>query len=501
VSTGVESYYEDESFRDSVTHIDKEGHRVWFYPKKPAGRFYRWRSLLSYGFLVVFFALPFVKVNGNPLFLFNVIERKFVLFGVRFWPQDFFLFVLGMLIFILFVALFTVVFGRVFCGWVCPQTVFMEMVFRKIEYAIEGDANHQRALNKMPWNAEKIRKKTLKVTLFFILSFAVANTFLAYLIGVDELYLIVTEPLSAHIGGFIAIVLFSGVFFFTYLWFREQVCLVVCPYGRMQGVLLDKHSIVVAYDHKRGEPRAKFTKEPQGEKGDCIDCNECVRVCPTGIDIRHGTQLECTNCTACIDACDFIMDKVDRPKGLIRYASEFTIQTSKRLRWTPRMIAYTGILFALIGLESFLLATRSDIDATVMRTRGVLFNTEPDGRINNLYNIKIINKTVKDLQVELRVPIEGAEIRTVGHKGLLVRADSLLDGEFFLVLPMQSLHERKNKIQVELWANGKKIATEKTTFLAPSNHLRHRDDDADEKEESDEKESEDNKEEEKHSNH
>lgn len=465
---GVEAYYEDESFRDHVSHIDQEGKRVWFYPKRPSGRLYKWRTLLSIAFLAILFTVPFIKVNGNPLFLFNIIERKFILFGVRFWPQDFFLFVLGMLIFVIFIALFTVVYGRVFCGWVCPQTIFMEMVFRKIEYWIEGDATYQKALNKMPWNTEKIRKKGLKLVVFYLLSFIIANMFLSYIIGADELYKIVTEPLSMHIGGFLAMIIFSGVFFFVFAWFREQACLVVCPYGRMQGVLLDKHSIVVAYDHTRGEPRARYRKEAKSGVGDCIDCHECVRVCPTGVDIRNGTQLECTNCTACIDACDHIMQKADRPKGLIRYASEYNIQTGRKFGWTARMKLYTMILFALIGLESFLLVTRSDVDATIMRTRGVLFNGEPDGRISNLYNIKIINKTAEDLDVTLRVPIEGAEIRTIGNHGLKVKGDSLLDGEFFLILPAEALEQQKNKIHVQLWSGDQMLTTEITTFLGPS---------------------------------
>jgi cytochrome c oxidase accessory protein FixG len=266
----------------------------------------------------------------------------------------------------------------------------MEMVFRRIEYAIEGDASHQRALNKQGWTKEKIRKKTLKNVIFFVISFIVANFFLAYLIGIDEVFKIATEPLSQHIGGFVSIIIFSAIFYFVFIWFREQACLVVCPYGRMQGVLLDKHSIVVAYDHVRGETRHKYSKTPIEGAGDCIDCFECVKVCPTGIDIRNGTQLECTNCTACIDACDTMMEGVNKPKGLVRYASEYTIQTGKRLRWTPRMIGYTIFLFLLIGVETFLLATRSDIDVTVMRAKGTLFTTEEDGRISNLYNIHII---------------------------------------------------------------------------------------------------------------
>lgn len=461
---------EEGSFRDTVTHIDQTGKRVFFYPKKPKGRFYNARTIVSVFFAVVFFTLPFIKLNGDPLFLFDLVGRKFILFGVRFWPQDFFIFMIGMIAFIVFVALFTVVFGRVFCGWVCPQTVFMEMIFRKIEYAIEGDAAYQRALNKMPWNAEKIRKRGLKVAIFFIVSVMVANTFLAYMIGMDELFKIITEPFSQHVGGFTLMLVFSGVFFFIFYWFREQACLVVCPYGRMQGVLLDKHSIVVAYDHVRGEPRAKFSKVQKEGTGDCVDCNECVKVCPTGIDIRHGTQLECTNCTACIDACDNIMEGVNRPKGLIRYASEHTILTGQKLRWTPKMFAYSLVLLLLISLESFLLITRTDLDVTIVRAKGTLFYTEQDGRISNLFNVKVINKTKDDLPLEFVYDVEGAEIRLVGNQAPVVSKDSLIDTQFFIILPKEKIEKQKEKIKLEVRSNGKKITDEVTTFIGPAAH-------------------------------
>ncbi len=455
-----------ESFRDTVSHIDKEGHRVWFFPKKPKGKLYNARTILSFFYLIVFFALPFVKVNGSPLFMFHVLERRFILFGVHFWPQDFFLFVLGMLIFIVFVALFTVVFGRVFCGWVCPQTVFMELVFRKIEYWIEGDASYQKALVKQSWDADKLKKKVLKTLIFFVISVFVANTFLSYIIGMDQVLKIIQEPLSMHIGGFIGMILFSGVFFFVFSWFREQACLVVCPYGRMQGVLLDKHSIVVAYDHVRGETREKYSKTPSPKAGDCIDCNECVRVCPTGIDIRNGTQLECTNCTACMDACDHIMNSVKKPKGLIRYASENTILTGKKLRWTPRMIAYSAILLLLIGGETFLLATRSDLDVTVLRAKGTLYSTEVDSRISNIYNIHVINKTTTDMDLDLKVNIPGADVVWVGEEKP-AKSNEMLEGTFFIKLPKDQIHEQKSKIVIEFWSQGKLISTAKTTFLGP----------------------------------
>lgn len=457
----------EENFRDHVSHIDAEGHRVFFHPKKPHGKLYQWRTILSYAYLLVFFTLPFVRIQGKPLFLFDLLERRYILFGLRFWPQDFFIFVVGMLAFIVFIALFTVIFGRIFCGWICPQTIFMEMVFRKIEYWVDGDAAQQRALLKMKWTAEKMRKRVLKFSLFTIFSFLVGNTFLAYVIGTDHLWAIVTEPLAQHVGGFALMLIFTGVFLFVYSWFREQVCLVVCPYGRMQGVLLDKKSIVVTYDHVRGEPRHKAHKgEKKTGEGDCIDCMACVHVCPTGIDIRNGTQLECINCTACIDACDHIMESVHQPKGLIRYDSEEGVSTKTPWKITPRVIGYSILLLLIVLLEITLLATRSDIGMSIIRARGTLFTTEEDGSISNLYNIKLINKTEAEMKIELRLKDHVGAIKWIGHEPIIPPAGTL-DAEFFLNVPVKEIPDQKNKWKMECWMNGEKIGSDNITFIAP----------------------------------
>lgn len=457
---------EKDSFRDTIATIDSEGKRAWINPTKPKGRLYNYRAYLSYVYLIVFFGLPFIKLNGQPLFLINVLERKFILFGSIFWPQDFFIFGLGLLIFIVFIALFTVIFGRVFCGWACPQTIFMEMLFRRIEYFVEGDAPYQKALKKMPWNKEKITKRGIKFTLFFVLSFLIANTFLSYIIGMDEVLKIAGDPITKHKGGLAAILIFTGVFFFIYSWFREQVCLIVCPYGRMQGVLLDRQSIVVAYDYVRGEPRHKYTKQVDPSKGDCIDCGLCVKVCPTAIDIRNGTQLECVSCTACIDACDQMMESVKLPKGLIRYDSEKGIAEKTKLAFTTRMKAYSVVLLVLIGIEGFLLATRSDYDATILRAKGMLYQEQPNNEVSNLYTIKLINKTRDSMPVDLKIENATGKIQIVG-KNLGIRSEGVTQGQFFIYLNKSEIKTRSTKLVIGVYSNNKRIKTVKTSFLGP----------------------------------
>ena len=315
----------NDHFRDQISTVDKSGNRVWIYPKKPTGKFTKYRIWLSYFYFIILFGLPFIKINGEPYILLNIIERKFIIFGLHFGPQDFYLFAIAMLIFLVFIILFTVVFGRLFCGWVCPQTIFMEMLYRRIEYAIDGDYHAQKKLDAADWNSDKIIKRVSKQVIFFGIAVLISNTFLAYIIGLDEVIKIIKEPISLHTGGFIAMIVFSFIFYIVFARLREQVCTTICPYGRLQGVMLDNKSLVVAYDFVRGEPRGKIQKNKtifqpaavtadvaeedyftsvQSKLGDCIDCKLCIHVCPTGIDIRHGTQLECVNCTACMDACD-----------------------------------------------------------------------------------------------------------------------------------------------------------------------------------------------------
>ncbi len=454
-----------ESFRDSIATIDKEGHRVWLMPKKPKGKLFDLRKYSRYIYMIVFFTLPFLKINDNPIFLLNVLERKFILFSVVFWPNDFFIFGLGMLIFIVFIALFTVIFGRVFCGWACPQTIFMEMVFRRIEYWIDGDFNQQKTLKLQAWNKEKIIKRSTKFTIFFAISYLISNTFLSYIIGIEDVTALYTEPLKNNADTFGAILIFTMVFFFVYWWFREQVCLIVCPYGRMQGVLLDKDSIVVAYDYERGEPRHHVKKTEQKTKGDCIDCGLCVKVCPTGIDIRNGTQLECINCTACIDECNHVMQQVGYPENLIRFDSENGIRHKKQLKFTTRMKAYSAVLLALLCIEAYLLVTRSDYDVSVQRAKGMLYQLQGQDSISNLYTVSFLNKTKIDVPISIRIENISATIQMIG-KDIVLKKESLSEGEFFVILSKQAIKNRKTEIEIGIYSNNKKIGTERTSFLS-----------------------------------
>ena len=463
---------ENESFRDRIATVDAKGKRKWVYAQKPKGKIYNVRVWVSWGFFALFFTLPFVTYHGRPLFLFNIPEAEFIIFGKIFWPQDFFIFGVMMLTFIVFIVLFTAAFGRLFCGWVCPQTIFMEMLFRKVEYLIEGDAAKQRMRNNGPWTPEKIRVKALKHGAFFLLAFIIANFFLSYIIGVKQLKQIMTEPVSEHFGGFMAILIFSGVFYGVYAYFREQVCTVVCPYGRLQSVLLDRNSMLVAYDYKRGEPREKFKKEKVASinTGDCIDCFQCVKVCPTGIDIRNGTQMECVGCTACIDACNKMMDAVGRPQGLIRYASENGIADGKKLRYTGRMKFYTVILFILTGLLTTLLVTRKEIDGTIIRATGMLYQERGTDSLSNLYSIKIENKTLDEIPVQLRLEGEMGKIgkiELVGTDHIQVKKEGQGSGSFFVVLPANIIRSRKTSLEVGLYQGDKKITELKTNFMGP----------------------------------
>ncbi|MCR1023564.1 cytochrome c oxidase accessory protein CcoG [Cellulophaga baltica] len=468
---------DSDNFRDSIGTINEDGKRAWVFPKKPSGKFYQYRKYVSYFLLAFLVASPFVKINGNQFLMFNVLERRFNIFGFPFWPQDFHLFVISMIIGVIFIALFTVAFGRIFCGWMCPQTIFLEMVFRRIEFWIDGDRGAQIKLDRQEWNAEKIKKRVLKWIIFFIISFLIANVFLAYLIGSDRLIQYVTDGPGQHVSTMISLLIFTAVFYFVFAWFREQVCIIACPYGRMQGVLLDNKSIVVAYDHKRGENengRKKWRKNEDREaleNGDCIDCFQCVNVCPTGIDIRNGTQLECVNCTACIDECDTIMEKVNLPKGLIRYASEDEIVKKEKFKFTPRLKGYTAILVILTGVLIGMLFLRNDIEANILRLPGQLYEHKEGNIISNVYTYKLLNKTNKDIDdVHFELISHKGTIKLVRHEDFIVPAQNLAEGTLFIEINNSAIKSDKERIKIAVYSGDDLIETTTTAFLAPRSY-------------------------------
>ncbi len=461
-----------EIFRDSIGTISESGKRNFIFPKKPKGKFYNYRTFVSWFLLAFMLASPFIKIKGNQFLLFNVIERKFHIFGFPFWPQDFHLLVISLLVSVVFVILFTVIFGRIFCGWMCPQTIFMEMVFRKVEYLIEGDRAKQIKLDKQDWNTEKIRKRLLKWMSFFMISFIISNVFLAYIIGSDEVLGYIKDGPIEHLNTLTYLLVFTVVFYFVFAWFREQVCIIVCPYGRLQGVLLDNKSINVAYDFVRGESengRKKLRKDENRDdlgNGDCIDCKQCVLVCPTGIDIRNGTQLECINCTACIDACDEMMDKVGFDRGLIRYASEDDIEKKEKFKFNARLIAYSAILTILVAVLTTMLFLRTDLEATILRLPGQTFQST-ENTIKNVYTVKFINKTTED--------IENVEIKLISHKGSIeviggimsIKKQGLKEGTLFIEINKSDLSSSKEKLKIGIYSNGKLIEKTTTNFSGP----------------------------------
>ncbi len=473
-----------DKYRDHLSTVNEKGGRNWIYPKKPSGRYWTARNIVAFILVAFFFSGPFIEINGHPLLMVNIISREFVIFGVAFWPQDLHLLVFGMLAVVVGVVLFTVVFGRLFCGWACPQTIFMEMIFRRIEFWIEGDSNAQQRLKKQPWNAEKILKKGSKHAIFFGIAFLISNMFLAYVIGKDDWITLVTDPPSEHLAGLSAMIIFSGVFYGVFAFMREQVCHFVCPYGRMQSVMLDNNSINVMYDYVRGEGRAKIGDrkkvetgkatladlglEPDTTFGDCIDCFQCVKICPMGIDIRNGTQLECVHCTACIDACDEIMDKIDKPRGLIRYSSENAIRHEKKKILTPRVMGYSAVLTILVGIFITLLSLRADLETSILRERGTLFQELPDNRYSNIYEVKVINKTFDDITYDVELIEPAGELISLG--GITsVPGQSLSEGRYMVQLTESQLEGLQTELTFAVYANGERVETVRTGFLGPSN--------------------------------
>jgi cytochrome c oxidase accessory protein FixG len=461
---------EHDSFRDALASVHKDGRRKWIYARQPAGRYYRARTWLSWVLLAFLFGAPFVQLNGHPLILLDFLHRRFVVFGLVFWPQDFYLAVLLALTLLVTLALSTTAVGRIWCGWLCPQTVFMEMLFRKIEYLIDGSAAEQIRRDRAPRSLATAWRRVAKHAIFFALSFAIANVFLAYLIGAPELWSIVTDPPSEHLVGLVAITVFSLLFYGVFARFREQACTLACPYGRVMSALIDRHTLTVTYDHRRGEPRGHLqrTTAATPATGDCVDCGQCVTVCPTGIDIRNGLQLECVNCTACIDACDSVMTRIGRPTGLIRIASEEGIRTGVSHWLTGRVKAYGAIWLVLAATVTSLILLRPDLDVLILRQPGTLYSTLDDGAIANFYNVQVINRTNRTRTLEYRaLAPAGASIMPLGP---ITEAGphALVESRLLLKVPAPSVAGGSTPVRFEVRADGVTLDTIESSLIGPA---------------------------------
>ncbi len=459
------------TYRDTLSTIDDDGKRVWVHAKKPKGKLYNYRQLFGYFLLAFLFIVPFIKIHGEPLLLFDILDRKFIIFGSIFWPQDSFIFYLMMLSSILFIVLFTVVYGRLFCGWACPQTIFLELVFRKIEWLIDGTPAQQKKLKAQTWNASKIFKRVIKHLLFWLISFVLVLAILSFIISAEGVFDFLSNPFE-NAKGFLALVIITSAFYFIYGWFREQVCTIMCPYGRLQGVLLDSNSIIVSYDYFRGEPKGvakKGDKEAAEKLGDCIDCKQCVNVCPTGIDIRNGTQLECVNCTACIDACDATMTRIGKPKGLIRFASENGIKSGQKLKLTPRNTAYSIVLGIILIFLTILLLTRPDIETNILRDKNFIYQEQGDTAISNIYNVRILNKTHNEMDLTIKlVSIEG-ELKFFGDN-LQVKSGEKTEPKMIIYIPKEKVTKKITSLKLEVYSGNELLEEVETNFVGPDIH-------------------------------
>ncbi len=450
---------ETSTFRDRPLNIDESGDKKTIYAKKPKGKWYTRRTIFAWFTILFLIFAPIIKIDGNPLMLFDIVDRKIFLFGQLIWAQDTYLLALIMLITVIFIVLFTVVYGRLWCGWACPQTIFMEHIFRRIEYLFDG--NYRNGKIKETKSAKAILRIIAKHITFYITALIITNLFLNWFVGPQRLIEIITSPISENMMGFLFMMGITTFYYWIYAYFREQVCTMICPYGRMQGVLLDSKSIAVTYDYKRGEPRGAKNS------GDCIDCKQCIAVCPTGIDIKNGSQLECINCTACIDECNTVMRKIGKPENLIRFDSVHGIETGKRSIINARTYAYSAVLLVLLSVLAFTLTQRTPIDSTILRVPGTIFQKVDTNIFSNIYNIKIINKTQKDKELDIKLlhPEKG-EIQFAGKNNTLEK-DGKFENVIIIKLNKQVLTGKSTDIEIGIYENNELLETYKTNFIGP----------------------------------
>lgn len=465
-----------ESPEEVLSTLTAEGKRRWVYPTRSKGRFDRRRLIVAWVLIALFVGLPLIKINGKPAILLHLATREFTFFGTTFYPTDTFLLLLILVGSVFSIILLTALLGRVWCGWGCPQTVYLEYVFRPIERWIEGPEHVRKRRNEGPWTFEKMWRKSARFGIYLIISLGLAHVFLAYFVGWDDLSSWLTRSPLEHSGSFFTMAFTTGLILFDFGYFREQMCTITCPYARMQSVLLDSDSLIVSYDPSRGEPRArrgkkKLALEAAGEipaQGDCIDCAACVRTCPTGIDIRDGLQMECIACTQCVDACDVIMDNIGKPRGLIRYTSENEIAGKRARNFRPRTVIYLTIFAAIVVVLGALLATRSSFDINVGRVTGAPFVELPDGKIANRLRLRVRNQTGQPVAYTVAVQDPAnAEVQFVGVSPVELEPGEMKRTEVFVLLPAAELPDGRRQTTLRFDFGDGVSETAEYTLLGP----------------------------------
>ncbi len=450
-----------------LSTLNADGTRRWLKPRPSKGRWLNRRRVVGYGLIALFVVLPHLRISGKPPLLLNILERQFTFFGITLYPTDTLLLALLLITVALSVFFFTAMFGRVWCGWGCPQTVYLELVFRPIERFFQGTPGK----GKSRFGAAG---GLLKMLVYVVLAFALAHTFLSYFVGTDNLrHWILGSPLD-HPIAFLVMAAVTGAMLFDFGFFREQTCIVACPYGRFQSVMLDRDSLIVGYDRRRGEPRGKKGQrvkpgsdvalkvvQESDELGDCIDCTMCVQTCPTGIDIRDGLQMECVNCTQCIDACDDIMDKIGRPQGLIRYASQRTIDGEGRNWFRPRVIVYPVAITILVSIMVVLLVNRTPALVTITRGPGNPFTVLESGMVANPIKFKIQDRS--ELGGDYSIALEGIDGGQIdGLTSVRVEPGETFAKPLTLVVPPEAFASGKLPVTIRVWGEGFDESTEYT---------------------------------------
>ena len=464
-----------------LSTLDLSGNRKWIYPTPSHGRFWRARLVVGWVLIVFFVALPWIELKGRPAVFLDLARREFTFFGLTLHPTDTVILMVFLLTILVSIFFVTALFGRVWCGWACPQTVYLEFVYRPIERLIEGKESQRKRRDQGPWSWDKTWRKWAKLSIFAAISLFLAHTFVAYFAGWENLlHWMSRSPMEAP-GYFFMMALTTGLILFDFGYFREQMCTLACPYARLQSVLMDEDSLIVSYDRSRGEKRGTYRERKKADKvldlddgeitfGDCIDCGACVRTCPTGIDIRDGLQMECVSCTQCVDACDYIMDSINKPRGLIRYTSENVIDGNKTRVARPRLFMYAALLLGLITIFVSLVATRAPLELDVHRASGTTYNITADDDLANRMSLRLRNRTAEPAELRL-VPTspQGAQVRIVGDQQPLLPPGEIVRFEAWITVPQDVLGPGAAIAEFDVLLDGEVVDTHSVRLLRPQN--------------------------------